>query len=430
MVSLPSSFLTTNIFEFPQDFPIFFLPLALAYRIVSLMNLKTHHLNKNNMKKHTSLKNRATSRATSGSTKSGYKSFTKSKSLSPSFAKASISNKTPLAELNPRAFRASSVSGTPSHTTISTNLHSKPKLSTAILVTLSCGIISGLAAIWYTQRVTVLPSPTTITLDAVGVSSSEGQPPSLQKEVHTIEAPLYNEPLEVSNEVGGFSANAGGPPSLEEPINNQAPLPRGFGLEGKQTLGGPESLAQVPSTEIANPGIADSVVGNLQSPTSQVAQANQIGSGPGLVEAIDPREIGVSVNEGPEKDYEETALSVQRTLTAVLDDGDKQLIRMKVPVMYLSRTLRLGTTEEQKAKEILASLKTKREELSKIKGELDSILLQWNNLVESGSPSQVLMPESPSLPANQSLGDLNREDNPELEPGKAITYEVVEDKKP
>jgi hypothetical protein len=96
--------------------------------------------------------------------------------------------------------------------------------------------------------------------------------------------------------------------------------------------------------------------------------------------------------------------------------------------MYKSRTIRLEGPTKIKAQDILAKLKTKGEELAKIKSELESTLVEWNQLVKDSTPYEVLLPESPTLPQNQSAGRINREDNPSMSAGKAISYEIINKK--
>jgi hypothetical protein len=146
----------------------------------------------------------------------------------------------------------------------------------------------------------------------------------------------------------------------------------------------------------------------------------------GRVEKADPREIDITANEGPEKEYEETSLTVQRTLTAILGNDEKQMVRLRVPVMYKSRTLRLEGENLAEAHRIHASLAEKAAELAKLKTEMESLLAAWNKVVEDATPFEALLPESPSLPANQSSSQLNRETNPDMEAGKAISYEILQ----
>lgn len=213
----------------------------------------------------------------------------------------------------------------------------------------------------------------------------------------------------------------------EETRQNSTPntLPQGFGLgttDNNPSQNIPQvdpagSLEQLP-IDLETP--LESAQPNSPSVKSQPQTLNETG-----IETMDPRDVGVTANDGPDKDYEETVLTVQRTLTAVSPDGEKQLIRLKIPVMYKSRTLRLEGVTRVKAQEILNNLKTKGMELAKIKSELESTLLEWNHLVTTTTPYEVLLPESPTLPQNQSAGRINREDNPSMSAGKAISYEII-----
>jgi hypothetical protein len=93
--------------------------------------------------------------------------------------------------------------------------------------------------------------------------------------------------------------------------------------------------------------------------------------------------------------------------------------------MYKSRTLRLEGETRQRANTLLQELKTKGAELKAIKTALEKALKDWNDLVKDSTPYESLLPESPSLPQNQSAGKLNREDNPSMSAGKSISYEII-----
>jgi hypothetical protein len=204
-------------------------------------------------------------------------------------------------------------------------------------------------------------------------------------------------------------------------------LPQGFGL-GEAT--NPEGS----TPEGQEQGNLQELPIDLETPTQSVKEVSSPSASPPskaqdkAIDTMDPREVGVTASDGPEKDYEETVLTVQRTLTAVNPDGEKQLIRLKIPVMYKSRTIRLEGPTKIKAQDVLTKLKTKGEELAKIKSELESTLLEWNQLIKDATPYEVLLPESPTLPQNQSAGRINREDNPSMSAGKAISYEIINKK--
>jgi len=203
-------------------------------------------------------------------------------------------------------------------------------------------------------------------------------------------------------------------PTPSAPIPTK--LPKGFGL---QTEGDSETATE-PAPD-APQKLEESPV-TLETPTEPPSKSPQ------KIESIDPRKIGVTANDGPDKDYEETILTVQRTLTAQLENGDKQLIRLKVPVMYKSRTLRLDEAKRKEAAAILKNLKDEKAALIKIKADLEANLAAWNKLVSETTPNAALLPESPTLPQNQSSDKLNREENPNMAPGKAISYEIINPK--
>jgi hypothetical protein len=221
-------------------------------------------------------------------------------------------------------------------------------------------------------------------------------------------------------------------------------LPRGFGIQGPQ----PSTINDTPTPNAPNiaPATSEASGSDLggdtpaaQNPT-QASSNNKAKGGVALetpsapsagnpIDTQDPRTIGITANDGPNKDYEETALTVQRTLAAQLDNGEKQLIRLKIPVMYKSRTLRLTGEQKQKAVELLARLQTEQDKLRALKSELESTLSDWNNLVLASTPTSALLPESPTLPQNQGTDKINRGTDGAMAPGKAISYEMLSPKK-
>lgn len=194
------------------------------------------------------------------------------------------------------------------------------------------------------------------------------------------------------------------PPEAPPEVQTEQ-IPLGFGLD-MDTPTAPKPAAEA-SSEVEPKNTNDN------TPPDQ----------PESLEA-DPREFGVTANEGPNKEYEETLASVQRTLTAVDSDGEKQLIRLKIPVMYQSRTLRIDEEQRALAKTTLAKLKEKKAELKKFRSDIEALLKDWNKVVENSTPSSLLLPESPTLPQNQSKAPLNRSTHPALSPGKNISYET------
>jgi hypothetical protein len=239
-----------------------------------------------------------------------------------------------------------------------------------------------------------------------GEEGSEGVMGSVYGEIPSASIQISEETKDSSQASNG----QGGGSSQEK-----ATIPSGFGLKGENG-----DAAGTAAVSLETPFETPKTPENKTAGASTATGESEKG-----IEAIDPREIGINTNDGPEANYEETVLTVQRTLTAVTASGDKQLIRLKIPVLYKSRSLRLQGKSLEEANKVLADLRKKRDELAKIKEELEVILKNWNAVVTEATPHEVLLPESPTLPANQSSGKINREGDPSMSAGKAITYEII-----
>lgn len=133
----------------------------------------------------------------------------------------------------------------------------------------------------------------------------------------------------------------------------------------------------------------------------------------------------LSDEERMEQEYEPTNIEVQRTFIASLPDGEKKTIRVRVPVVYKSRTLRLDEEQQKKTLEIIKRAKALETTLAEAKKEAESILIEWNDIVRNSIPGTALLPESPSLPENQSDSELNRpETETSLSPGKEAVLQI------
>lgn len=133
----------------------------------------------------------------------------------------------------------------------------------------------------------------------------------------------------------------------------------------------------------------------------------------------------LSEEERMEQEYEPTNIEVQRTFIATLPDGEKKTIRVRVPVVYKSRNLRMDEEQIKKARDIITRAKALEETLANAKKEAEGILRDWNDVVRASTPRNALLPESPSLPENQSSGELNRPDtDPSLTPGAKAVIQV------
>lgn len=195
---------------------------------------------------------------------------------------------------------------------------------------------------------------------------------------------------------------------------------------------------QTPKEDLPLPSETTVSVGNPvpHNPQAEVLVPMNL---PSQSEVIDPRKaeeiLGISKEDielqkmTPEErleiEHEPTNIFVQRTFIASLPNGKSKTIRVKVPVVYKTRTLRLNPEEAKKAKELLEQAKALENKLVEAKKESESILKEWNRIWRASIPTTALLPESPSLPENQSASELNRPNpNPDLVPGKAATFEI------
>lgn len=99
--------------------------------------------------------------------------------------------------------------------------------------------------------------------------------------------------------------------------------------------------------------------------------------------------------------FEETNLRVQHILTAEAPGGHINRIDIEVPVLYQSRNLRWSQEQVAHARELMLRLMNYQDKTREIKTEGQELLIDWNKLVASSIPSDLLRADSPSLPENQ-----------------------------
>ena len=152
-----------------------------------------------------------------------------------------------------------------------------------------------------------------------------------------------------------------------------------------------------------------------------------------VVWTLDPRDMGLTGTVAKEG-YERTSLKVERVLIAASrppnapEDAKPdwtQNIPISVPVLYPSRTLRLDARQAERARAVLKNLESLQKRAAELKAESERTLKEWNSLIEASIPQAVLGADSPSLPANQSAGELNRGKPAEgFLPGKDIRVQT------
>jgi hypothetical protein len=183
--------------------------------------------------------------------------------------------------------------------------------------------------------------------------------------------------------------------------------------------------------------------GKLQEVEPAASSEPQPPATQGGSEVIDPREAermlgasqeeknwnSLSPEEKLEKEHEPTNLSVQRTFIATLPNGEKQTIRIKIPVVYQSRLLRLNPEDIGKARSLATRGRALETKLAEVRKEAEVLLKDWNDIVRRSTPRTALLPESSSLPENQSSSELNREGmSQDLVPGKPAQMEIQKPK--
>jgi|AntRauTorckE6833_2_1112554.scaffolds.fasta_scaffold12872_4 hypothetical protein len=100
--------------------------------------------------------------------------------------------------------------------------------------------------------------------------------------------------------------------------------------------------------------------------------------------------------------FEETNLRMQHILDAESPSGDIHRMVIDVPVLYKSRNLRWSQQEVAEARTLLTQLEQHQEQTRALRDQGKLLLHNWNTLVNTSIPDQILRADSPSLPINQS----------------------------
>lgn len=102
--------------------------------------------------------------------------------------------------------------------------------------------------------------------------------------------------------------------------------------------------------------------------------------------------------------WETTNLKVQHILSADSGNGELEKIVINVPVLYETRTMRWSPADVAKARTVLARLMIYERNLSNLRQEGQTILKDWNSILENTVPGPALRADSPSLPYNHGQG--------------------------
>jgi hypothetical protein len=124
--------------------------------------------------------------------------------------------------------------------------------------------------------------------------------------------------------------------------------------------------------------------------------------------------------------WEPTGITVSRVFLAT--DGAKGEVRkipMNVPVLYESRVLALDKDKQRAVTRLLDKLVAYRTRLAAIRKEGADLLAEWNQIISSSTPQDLLLSDSPTLIEKKGTDASGHgESAPGFEPGKGVSVEV------
>jgi hypothetical protein len=143
----------------------------------------------------------------------------------------------------------------------------------------------------------------------------------------------------------------------------------------------------------------------------------------GLDAQADPEK---AVRESDKSLWEPTGITVSRVFLAT--DGVKGEVRkipMNVPVLYESRLLALDKDKQRAVARLLDKLVAYRTRLAAVRKEGADLIAEWNQIISSSTPQDLLLSDSPTLiEKNGTDATGHGESPPGFEPGKGISVEV------
>ena len=133
-----------------------------------------------------------------------------------------------------------------------------------------------------------------------------------------------------------------------------------------------------------------------------------------------------AVHESDKSLWEPTGITVSRVFLAT--DGAKGEVRkipMNVPVLYESRLLALDKDKQRAVARLLDKLVIYRTRLAAIRKEGADLLAEWNQIVSSSTPQDLLLSDSPTLIEKGGTDATGHgESAPGFEPGKGVSIEM------
>ncbi|GAA5497172.1 hypothetical protein Rhal01_03362 [Rubritalea halochordaticola] len=143
----------------------------------------------------------------------------------------------------------------------------------------------------------------------------------------------------------------------------------------------------IPPSDQTLPGLANSSQGSHLSPVNPARSAN-------IPLANTPSTAGKA-------SWEETNDRVQHIITAQRNGNSERLI-IEVPVIYMTRGMRLGPGQAEEARRILKAMEIYQDRINKLQQDGENISKAWNSLLMSTQPVEALRADSPSLPQNNN----------------------------
>jgi hypothetical protein len=135
---------------------------------------------------------------------------------------------------------------------------------------------------------------------------------------------------------------------------------------------------------------------------------------------------GDAVNASDASIWEPTGVTVSRLfLASDAASGEGQKVPMSVPVFYESRLLALDREKQHAIARLLDRLTSYRTRLAAIRKEGTDLLAEWNQIISSSTPQDLLLSDSPTLVETGSNDTTTRGANiPGFEPGKGVSIQV------
>jgi hypothetical protein len=120
--------------------------------------------------------------------------------------------------------------------------------------------------------------------------------------------------------------------------------------------------------------------------------------------------------------WEPTAITVSRVfLASGGTNGETRKVPMNVPVLYESRLLALDKDKQRAIARFLDKLVSYRTRLAAMRKEGTDLLTEWNQIISSSTPQDLLLSDSPSLIEKENADAASVSG---FEPGKGVSIQV------